>query len=422
MKKIYFSFLILAIGFSEFVSAQCGGLRYRDFMFADSSVSNIVYGSNKSSNNTTTSLKLDVWMGAGDTARHRPLIILMHGGNFLGGSKAGSDVLQFCKDFAKMGYVVASIDYRVGMTNFPFPGPDSVDAAGSVIRAVHDGKAAVRFFRKDFATNGNSYGIDTGNIFFMGVSAGAITALHMAYMDNMSEFPVYADTTNHYGLGGGLEGNSGNPGYSSSFRAVIELCGAIGDSSWIAPGNMPAMLFHGDQDQTVPYGSAVILLVGTYPLLEVDGSHSVDARLTNAGIEHCFETYEGQDHVPEVNSAAYYDTTLVITRNFLVHYVCGDALNCAYSNPVAVNNLSPLPSVIGIYPNPAENSFTINLERLAGSDFTLEMYDAQGKQVVHKTGLGNQTVEIKTADFAPGIYFVKVNAGERVYEMKEVIR
>ncbi len=422
MKKIYFPLLILALTFSGFLSAQCNGLRYRDFMFQDSSISNIVYGANQSFNNTATTLKLDVWMGKGDTARHRPLIIIMHGGNFLGGSKTGTDVLPFAQDFAKMGYVVASIDYRVGMTNFPLGTPDSVDAAGSVIRAVHDGKAAVRFFKKDFATNGNSYGIDTSNIFFMGVSAGAITALHMAYMDNMNEFPVYADTTNHYGLSGGLEGISGNPGYSSMFRGVIELCGALGDTNWIAPGNMPAMMFHGNLDQTVPYGSAEIFLLGTYPLLQVDGSHSVMLRLNNLGIENCFDEYIGQDHVPEVSNPAFYDTTLVITRNFLVHYVCGDALDCSYTTNVAVNNLSPLPKLIPIYPNPTENNFTVDLGRLNGSDFTLQLFDAEGKLVLNRTGLGNEIVTVNTENLSPGIYFVKINAGENVYLVKEVVK
>jgi para-nitrobenzyl esterase len=425
MKKIYISLLILVLSVPAF-SQTCNGLRYRDFVFADSSVTNIVYGSNISSSNVVTSLKMDVWMPKADTGTNRPLIILMHGGNFLGGSKAGSDVLQFSKDFAKMGYVVASIDYRVGMTNFPLGTPDSVDAAGSVIRAVHDGKAAIRYFKKDFVTNGNHFRIDTANIFFMGVSAGAITALHMAYMDNMSEFPLYADTTNHYGLHGGLEGLSGNQGYSSSFRGVIDVCGAIGDTNWIAPGNMPAMLFHGDQDGTVPYGTAIIYLLGSYPLLAVDGSHSVNARLNNLGIEHCFETYEGQDHVPEVGTTAaalaYYDTTLVITRNFLVHYICGDPLDCSYTTNVAVNNLHPLPSLIEIYPNPAENNFSVNLERLAGSDFSVEIYDAQGKLMENRKNLGNEKVIFNTENYPSGIYFVKVNVGESVYLLKEVIR
>ncbi|HET6992883.1 MAG TPA: T9SS type A sorting domain-containing protein [Bacteroidia bacterium] len=425
MKKIYISLLIIVLSVPAF-SQTCNGLRYRDFVFQDSSVTNIVYGSNISSSNTTTTLKMDVWMPKADTGTNRPLIILMHGGNFLGGSKSGSDVLQFSKDFAKMGYVVASIDYRVGMTNFPLGTPDSVDAAGSVIRAVHDGKAAIRYFKKDFATNGNQYRIDTSKIFFLGVSAGAITGLHMAYMDTMSEFPLYADTTNHYGLHGGLEGLSGNPGYSSSFRGLIEICGAIGDTSWIAAGNMPAALFHGDQDNTVPYGSDIIYLLGTYPLLQVDGSHSVDARLTNLGIEHCFETYEGQDHVPEVGTSAaalaYYDTTLVKSRNFLVHYTCGDPLDCSYTTNVAVNNLPALPSLIEIYPNPAENKFSVNLERLAGSDFSLEMYDAEGKLIENRKNLGNEKIEINTENLPSGIYFIKVNAGDNVYLLKEVVK
>jgi poly(3-hydroxybutyrate) depolymerase len=363
-----------------------------------------------------------------DTATHRPLIILIHGGNFLGGSKTGADVLQLSKDFAKMGYVTASIDYRVGMSNFPLGQPDSVDAAGSVIRAVHDGKAAVRYFKKDFITNGNHYGIDTSNIYVLGVSAGAITALHMAYMSDMSEFPLYADTANHFGLGGALEGNSGNPGYSSSFRGVINICGALGDSSWIVPGDMPAVSFHGDNDNTVPYGSAIIYLLSTYPLLQVDGSASVAMRLDNLGIENCMETWEGQDHVPEVGTStsalAHYDSTLVISRNFLVHHICGDALDCSYSNPligVGVNNLSSLPSLIEVYPNPSTGNFTVNLERLAGENFSIEMIDAMGRVVESKTGLGNEKVSINTENLAHGIYIVKINAGESVYLVKQIV-
>lgn len=425
MKKLYSSLLLTCFAISAFAQTPCGGLRFRDFMFQDSTVSNITYGSNVNYTNATTSLKLDVHLPKMDTATQRPLIILIHGGNFLGGSKTAADVLQFSKDFAKMGYVVASIDYRVGMTNFPLGTPDSVDAAGSVIRAVHDGKAAVRYFKKDFATNGNQYGIDTSNIFVMGVSAGAITALHMAYMDNMSEFPLYADTASHYGLGGGLEGNSGNPGYSSSFRGVIDNCGALGDTSWIAPGDMPAMFFHGTVDNTVPYGSAIIYLLGTYPLLQVDGSASVSDRLDNLGIENCMETYEGRDHVPQVGTSAtalaYYDTTLVITRNFLVHFLCGDALDCSYSNPVAVNNLTPLPSLIEVYPNPATTNFSVNLERLAGENFSIEVFDATGKMVETKTGLGNERVVINTENLSRGMYIIKINAGEQFYLLKQII-
>ena len=61
---------------------------------------------------------------------------------------------------------------------------DSIDGTETVVRAVHDYRAAIRYFKKDFSENGNIYGIDTSLIFAGGVSAGAITAVHVAYMDN----------------------------------------------------------------------------------------------------------------------------------------------------------------------------------------------------------------------------------------------
>ena len=121
------------------------------------------------------------------------------------------------------------------------------------------------------------------------------------------------------------------------------------------------------------------------------------------------------------SALAYYDTSLVLTRNFLVHFVCGDSLNCTFVNNVAVNNLVPELNTIAIYPNPAENNFAVNLTQILGTDFTLEVYDSQGKLMLNKTGLGNELVNVNTENFAPGIYFVKVNAEGRMYLMKEII-
>jgi hypothetical protein len=240
-------------------------------------------------------------------------------------------------------------------------------------------------------------------------------------MSNMSEFPVWADTINHYGLNGGVEGLSGNPGYSSNFRGVIDICGAVKDTSWINPGDMPAMLFHGDQDGTVPYGSAIIYLLGTYPLLGVDGSASVDVRLTNMGIEHCFETWEGQDHVPEVGNAAYYDSCLVMTRNFLVHYVCGDALDCSYSNPVGVNELRALPSILSVYPNPANSSFTIDAARLTGDDYSVDLYSSTGQLVWSRSLPADGKIHVNSEELSSGIYMVNVHNAEVHYSRTVIV-
>lgn len=421
MKKNYL-FVFIALLVAGTISAQCSGTRYRDMTFAqDSLISGITYGSNVSFNNSNIVLKLDVHMPKGDTATNRPLIVMAHGGNFLGGSKAGGDVIQLCNDLSRMGYVVASIDYRVGMTNFPFPGPDSTDATEAVMRAVQDARAAVRFFRKDAATNGNTYRVDTNNIYFAGVSAGGFMALHLAYLDDIAEFPAWADTTGQYGLHGGIEGLSGNPGYSSDVRAVINICGALGDTAWIHPGDEPACLLHGDADNTVPYGSAQIILLGSYPLLQVDGSYSVASRLSADAIEHCFETYEGQDHVPHVGNAAYYDTTLNVMRNFLVHYVCGDPLNCLYNNPIGIREMVPVSPLIGIYPNPANADVRIDLSRLATPPSSVQLIDYTGRVVNEIPSSGETILHVSTGALPAGMYMLKITGAEYQYTSPVII-
>lgn len=422
MKNVYVSLIAAAtlLLSANDAAAQCSGNRYRDFVFTQDSVtSNITYGSNVSMSNGNVTLRLDVHMPKGDNAMNRPLIIMAHGGNFLGGSKTGGDVLQLCNDLSLMGYVVASIDYRVGMTNFPFPGPDSSDATESVLRASHDAKAAIRFFYKDVITNGNLYRIDTNNIYFAGVSAGGFMALNMAYLDQMSEFPSWADTTGQYGLHGGIEGQSGNAGYSSKVKAVLNLCGALGDSAWIDAGSPPACLLHGDADGTVPYGSAIITLLGTYPLLQVDGSYPIAARLNQLGIENCFETYEGQDHVPHVGNAAYYDTTLNIMRNFLVHYVCNDPLNCTFNNPIGMNELPQMGSLINIYPNPASTEVHIDLSRLAQLPEQVQVIDFTGRVVAETNNVNRFDFEV--TNYPAGLYMVRVKGDGYLYTKTIVV-
>jgi len=417
MNKIYSftkTFLIASglILSGTMASAQCGQ-RYHDKIFMDSVVSNIQYGANVKMNNTNQNLLLDVYLPKGDSQTNRPLFIIAHGGNFLGGSKTGNDVKPMAQDFARMGYVTASIEYRVGMTNFPLPGPDSTDAGEAVMRAVHDSRAAVRFFKDSYA-NGNPYGIDTSQIFFCGVSAGGFMALHLAYMDQMSEFPTYIDTTNQYGLGGGLEGNSNNLPYSSNVTGIINICGAIGDTAWIENGDIPMMLFHGTADQTVPYGSDVITLVGLYPLLQVDGSSSIAERAVEKGITHCFEIYEGQDHTPHVvgsQQAQYYDTTLNITRNFMASFVCGETLNCNYGPAITgVNEWEEVSDLISVYPNPA-GAFAeiISHEYLSNASF--ELYDLHGKLISSQNITGTK-IRLNRNEMPAGMYFIRLSNGD----------
>lgn len=425
MKKIYLALATLvSLVATTKSNAQCAGNRYHDKIFPAVTVtSNVQYGSNLKYNNTNQNLLLDVYEPTGDTSTSRALIVMAHGGSFIGGSKTGTDVVPLCNDLAKLGYVVASIEYRVGMNNFPFPGPDSSDATEAVMRAVQDGRAAVRYFKKNVAVGGNTYKIDLNNIYFAGVSAGGFVALQLAYLDEISEFPNYIDTVGQYGIGGGIEGLSGNPGYSSDVKAIVNICGAIGDTAWMKAGDEPVLNFHGTDDGTVPYGSDIITLAGLFPIMPVDGSFSVNAKADQVGIVNCFEIHEGQDHVPHTGSAQYYDTTFTITRNFLEHFTCGVALDCNYTTPpaVGVEELNVSAADVDLYPNPANTNFTIDLVAFANNLVTIELYDVLGKRVANYGSIKTNQFNVNTNNLPAGVYFVRITSGQNAVTKKIIL-
>ena len=102
----------------------------------------------------------------------RPLLLLIHGGAFYNGDKQDLGYPEMGHHFAERGSVVASINYRLG---FKPLAPD-VDRAG--YRALQDAHAAVCYLME----NADEFGIDTTRIFAAGTSAGAITALNLAFM------------------------------------------------------------------------------------------------------------------------------------------------------------------------------------------------------------------------------------------------
>ena len=107
MKKLYFALATIAsvVASINYSNAQCAGERYHNYAFpANPTVtSNIKYGSNLKFNGTNQNLLLDVYQPTGDVSTSRALIIMAHGGSFIGGSKTGSDVVPLCKDLAKLG-------------------------------------------------------------------------------------------------------------------------------------------------------------------------------------------------------------------------------------------------------------------------------------------------------------------------------
>jgi para-nitrobenzyl esterase len=388
-KPVLVVFLQLLI---VFVSAQCDGTRFREFTFADTDVTeNITYGNNIKYDGSSLDLLMDVYQPSGDAMESRPLVILAHGGLFLFGSKDGPDVIILAADLARMGYVTACVNYRLGLAA---NGNLEASMTESVMRGVQDVKAAVRWFRAN-AEGANDYHIDPNQIYVAGVSAGGYIALHLAYLDQESEIPTYINFENP-GLSGGLEGESGSPGYSSDVRGIINLCGAIGDTAWIHPGDEPALLFHGDEDATVPFGSDMQYLLGSVPVIEVDGSNSINERLNELEITHCFEVHEGFDHVPHVSNSAIYDTTLSKMSNFLSHLVCDVPLDCEYRE-LAVNVEEEELVSLDFYPNPSEG-----FVRFASRVEFVEVRSLTGQLI----GRFKNVDELDLSGWASGVYIL----------------
>jgi len=243
MKKIKIAIVSFVVLF--FVSNSFAQKRFQSPIFSSiDSITNIEYGQAVNIKGKEEKLLLDVFMPPKtDSLKRRPLLIFIHGGGFQSNTKTGQFSSLVCNGFAMKGYVTASIDYRLGVEQ----PKTNKEYAEAMYRAQQDGKAAIRFFRK----NADLYGIDESQIFITGSSAGSKTCLAIAYM-NENEVPKEVDTNKW----GSLEGNSGNPGYSSKVSGVMNCWGALIDYKWIQSGEAPLFNTAGTEDKTVPYDSS----------------------------------------------------------------------------------------------------------------------------------------------------------------------
>lgn len=400
-KILFLAFLALNIVmYSNKIAAQidCSGGRYTTEVFPQITItSDILYGTNVNHSNVATDLFVDVYEPSGDTIAERPLIVFAHGGFFLAGDRKNDDAKLICEAFAKRGFVAASISYRLGVAGLP----DTVKLGEALFRAVQDEKAAVRFFRKNYAEQGNTYKIDTNHIYIGGSSAGGFASMHLAYMNELTELPAYIDTTNP-GMGGGLEGLSGNAGYSSVVHGVLNACGALGQVDWIKPNDVPLSSIHGTADATVPidYGK---VKSGFITLNTVYGSRAIHQYMNAIGAPQCLAVFEGADHVPYCcgapNAALYLDSTMQHFSKFFDELLCGNAQQNCYAFANTSTNSELEKALSQLYYN--SGVFTWVDPKPA---FELRLYDLQGRELVlRKTSLNTwQTNPLKS-----GIYLLK---------------
>lgn len=262
----------------NFTRASPASTRYIDTLFSNVDITaNIAYANAPQLNSlyldetstTNIDLTMDIYTPRGDTQTARPAIIFVHGGAFISGNKNHDDMMAFCTEFARKGYVTASIDYRLGMNIL-----SDMSATRAVYRGLQDGRSAVRFLRK----NAVAYGINANKVFMAGSSAGGFIALHSVYMNAPSEKPVEASTApdlGSYDTGANTDMN-GTP------DAIMSLWGAVKHTDLVTSSDTtPVFLVHGKVDAIVPFGVGSPFSVPIFPATY--GSNNIYDKLSQLG-------------------------------------------------------------------------------------------------------------------------------------------
>ena len=160
-------------------------------------------------------LDMDIYLPEGDSSAARPLLLMMHGGSFFVGHKEEAGQAGWCEYFASLGYVAVSINYRLGFR------PTREDLAAAEIRALEDADAAL-----DYLLGREDLRIDPDHLFAAGTSAGAITALRLAF----------------------------RPGDHPRIRAVGNFWGSVHDLGVLEQGSAAILSFQSPDDPVMPYG------------------------------------------------------------------------------------------------------------------------------------------------------------------------
>ncbi len=181
------------------------------------------------------------------TPDRRPVVLVIHGGAFMFGSRQFPPWVGIATELAKYGYVVASIDYRLSVDD-PVVSERVLAALPPVIpgdvslwatAAVEDGLTALEWL----FDNSDTLYLDPTRLGVMGSSAGAATAIHLAYTvpDYGLDMPSLSYVVDFFGF------------------PVIPPGDPIAAANHLETGEPPLFIVHGTEDSTVPIAAAQLL-------------------------------------------------------------------------------------------------------------------------------------------------------------------
>lgn len=214
---------------------------------------------NPATDSNAVDLYMDVYYNPNDCqCCHRPAILLGASGGFYTQDRRNALMVDLGYDYAQRGYMVFTYDYRTGFYDCCNPDSllawacrysgDPVQIENAVYKAQQDVTTAIVYLK----ANAARFGIDPDQIIVGGMSAGAVNALNVAYLDQF-EGPGRKrkdlGMLNKYAI----------PGYDYTTSGVIAMWGSLLEIDALPknetgqPEDQPAIFFHGTCDGSLPF-------------------------------------------------------------------------------------------------------------------------------------------------------------------------
>lgn len=263
-------------------------------VYATRAIKDVFFGTAKRFDGGIDTLKMNIFVPTNDNSTKRPLVVWVHGGGFIQGSR--NDFNALAETWAKRGYTAVTISYRLGIVGSLLDPPfayDEAEAIRACYRGIQDVRGGLRFLVKNAA----AYGIDTGRCVIGGASAGSIIALHAAYFDAQDPIPASAGAisdavrlTGTYPRPalGAPDGDLHLDVPTPSVKVVLNIFGALFDVAYLGGAPfIPLFSYHQIDDPVVPCGTnrayhAIGIVSSNYPY--VNGTCTIKQELEKRGV------------------------------------------------------------------------------------------------------------------------------------------
>jgi hypothetical protein len=286
---------------------------------------------------TELSLYMDVYQPDKDTYKKRPLFLFIHGGAFFFGDKNNPTQRYLTDRLVKKGYVVVSVNYRLGSTLMGYP---------AIERAIYRGVQDVRAALRHIVYHSEDLGIDVDRIYIGGSSAGGIIALTAAFMDEHEKYESATGSILRSDLGDLNE--SGNTlDVDVRIAGVISLWGGMSDLNFIDKP-VPTLLFHGTADDIVQCDSGLPFknLVGSFwhDILALSwklyGSSAIYEYMNSRNMPVKYVPFEGYGHEPNMDSDGSFNRNMDEIENEITQFLysrLSERFNCTLEGKTSVN-------------------------------------------------------------------------------------